>query len=131
MASPDWQQILGVRFFDGAAPDAVDYITRVGGYTVVPAAPALVKIESDPAYRRALVEADLAIADSGFMVLLWRILRRRKLRRISGLRYLQTLLDNSALRESGRTFFILPSAEAREKAVCWLCSQGFDISERD
>ena len=54
MASPDWQRILGVRFFDGAAPEAVDYITRVGGYTVVPAAPALVKIENDPAYRRAL-----------------------------------------------------------------------------
>ena len=58
MASPDWQRILGVRFFGGAAPDAVDYITRVGGYTVVPAAPALVKIENDPTYRRALVEAE-------------------------------------------------------------------------
>ena len=53
MASPDWERILGARFFNGAAPDAVDYITRVGGYTVVPAAPALVKIENDPAYRCA------------------------------------------------------------------------------
>src|SRR5207249_8827933 len=93
MACPDWQRILGVRFFDGAAPEAVDYITRVGGYTVVPAAPALVKIENDPACRRALVEADLAIADSGFMVLLWRMLRGRTSARISGLKYLRILLS--------------------------------------
>src|SRR6476660_2278599 len=98
------KRILGVRYFDGAAPDAADYITRVGGYTVVPAAPALVKIENDPAYRLALVEADLAIADSGFMVLLLRLLQRRTIARISGLKYLRILLANPRLRERGSIF---------------------------
>jgi N-acetylglucosaminyldiphosphoundecaprenol N-acetyl-beta-D-mannosaminyltransferase len=131
MASPDWQRILGVRFFNGAAPDAVDYITRVGGYTVVPAAPALVKIEDDPAYRRALVEADLAIADSGFMVLLWRLLQRRTVARISGLKYLRILLANPRLRERGITFLVLPHESSREKALVWLRKEGFEITADD
>src|SRR5436190_21038252 len=108
MASPDWQRILGVRFFDGAAPEAVDYITRVGGYTVVPAAPALVRIENDPTYRRALVEADLAFADSGFMVWLWRLLQRRTIARISGWKYLRILLADARWAERASTFLILP-----------------------
>src|SRR5438309_2338697 len=128
---PNFEQILGIRFFNGTASEAVEHVNHIRGYAVAPAAPALANIQRDAGYLRALSKADVAIADSGFMVLLWRLLRGRKLRRISGLRYLQTLLDDSALRESGRTFLILPSAEAREKAVCWLCSQGFDISERE
>jgi len=131
MASPDWQRILGVRFFDGAAPDAVDYITRVGGYTVVPAAPALVKIENDPAYRRALVEADLAIADSGFMVLLWRVLRGRTIARISGLKYLRILLADTRLRERGSIFLVLPQQSSLEKALVWLREEGFEIASDD
>jgi N-acetylglucosaminyldiphosphoundecaprenol N-acetyl-beta-D-mannosaminyltransferase len=128
---PKFEQILGIRFFNGTASEAVEHVNYIRGYAVAPAAPALANILRDAGYLCALSKADVAIADSGFMVLLWRLLRGRKLRRISGLRYLQTLLDISALRESGRTFFILPSVKAREKTVCWLCSQGFDISERD
>ncbi len=131
MSSPDWQRILGVRFFDGAAPDAVDYITRVGGYTVVPAAPALVKIENDPAYRRALVEADLAIADSGFMVLLWRMLRGGSIARISGLKYLRILLADPRLRERGSIFLVLPHQSSLEKALAWLRGEGFEIASDD
>ena len=130
MASADWQRILGVRFFDGAAPDAVDYITRVGGYTVVPAAPALVQIENDPAYRRALVEADLAIADSGFMVLLWRLLQRRTIARISGLKYLRILLADTRLRERGSIFLVLPH-QSSLKALVWLREKGFEITNND
>ena len=131
MTSSDWQRILGVRFFNGAAPDAVDYITRVGGYTVVPAAPALVKIENDPTYRRALVEADLAIADSGFMVLLWRLLQRRTIVRISGLKYLRILLANPRLHERGCIFLVLPHQSSLEKALAWLRHEGFEIANDD
>jgi hypothetical protein len=131
MASPDWERILGVRFFDGAAPDAVDYITRVGGYTVVPAAPALVKIENDPAYRCAPVEADLAIADSGFMVLLWRMLRGRTIARISGLKYLRILLANPRLHVRGSIFLVLPHQSSREKALVWLGKEDFEITADD
>jgi UDP-N-acetyl-D-mannosaminuronic acid transferase (WecB/TagA/CpsF family) len=128
MHEPRFEQILGVRFFNGPGTDALEFISRKGGYTVVPAAPALANIDRDQDYRRALVESDLAIADSGFMVLLWRILHRRKVVRTSGLRYLQLLLDRREIREPGRLFLVLPSEMARTKALKLLRSGGFEIA---
>jgi UDP-N-acetyl-D-mannosaminuronic acid transferase (WecB/TagA/CpsF family) len=126
-----FERILGVRFFNGTVEEAVDYIARVRGYTVVPAAPALARIDRDFDYARALLAADLAIADSGFMVLLWRILRRRKIARISGLKYLKLLLADQALYSSGKTFLILPTESSRTKALRWLTGEGIQIGEEN
>lgn len=127
---PSFEQILGVCFINTSVADAVNHSFEHGGYTVVPAAPALAQIDRDRDYARALLEADLAIADSGFMVLLWRVLRGRRLARISGLRYLLALLDNTSLRETG-AFFVLPSSPAREKTLSWLRQQSFAANEAD
>src|SRR5204863_2522008 len=131
MREPRFEQILGVRFFNGSGTEAAEYISRTGGYAVVPAAPALANIHRDQDYRRALLESDLAIADSGFMVFLWRILRRGKVVRTSGLRYLQILLDKRELREPGRLFLILPSEVARVKALRLLRREGYEIDATD
>src|SRR2546430_16709235 len=106
MREPRFEQILGVRFFNGPGRDAAEYISRNGGYTVVPAAPALANIHRDQDYCRALVESDLAIAESGFMLFLWRILRRRKVVRTSGLQYFRLLLVNRDLLQPWRLFLL-------------------------
>jgi exopolysaccharide biosynthesis WecB/TagA/CpsF family protein len=116
-----------VRFFNGTVEDAVQYSIEQRGYTVVPAAPALARVDRDREYARALLEADLAIADSGFMVLLWRILRGRKINRVSGLRYLLALLAVLSVREPNRVFFVLPSKAAREKTLDWLQREGLTL----
>jgi UDP-N-acetyl-D-mannosaminuronic acid transferase (WecB/TagA/CpsF family) len=97
----------------------------------VPAAPALVNIERDADYRRALVESDLAIADSGFMVLLWQVLRGRRITRTSGLKYLKLLLVKPDLHLPGRTFLVLPSEQALAKALPWLRTQQLNLNEAD
>lgn len=126
-------RILGIHFFDGSAEEAVERLCSTGGYVVVPAAPALVRIESDEDYRRALVEADLAIADSGAMVLLWRLLRRQPVTRISGLRYLQCLAAKLFACEPkhGRVVWVLPSDAARARTIRWLEANGFPFTEGD
>ena len=129
--NPRTEEILGIRFFNGSATEAVEALCRTGGYVVVPAAPALVNIQHDPGYRRALTESDLAIADSGFMVLLWRLFHRRQITRVSGLIYLKRLLERPDVQASGATFLILPSEAARDKAIPWLATQGFRISVDD
>lgn len=86
------KQILGVRFFSGSAAEAVNAGLR-GGLVVVPSAPVLVDVASKPALREAVLGADLAIPDSGLMVLLWWLLTREKLERVSGLEYLKLLLQ--------------------------------------
>ena len=46
-----------------------------GGLLVVPSAPTLKDIPTQPAYRSALLSADLVIPDSAYMVLIWNILQ--------------------------------------------------------
>ena len=58
------ERILGISFFNGTARGAVEQFRQIGGYLVAPASPALVKLNYDEEYRRALQQADLAIADS-------------------------------------------------------------------
>src|ERR1700730_2690704 len=116
------EQILGINFFNGTVDEAVDVMSRNGGLLVVPAAPALVKLESDEGYRRALVSADMAIADSGAMVLLWRILTGRRVERISGLKFLKHLVARLELRLDERVLWIVPSEVAHERTIAWLRS---------
>jgi UDP-N-acetyl-D-mannosaminuronic acid transferase (WecB/TagA/CpsF family) len=87
---------------------------------VAPAAPSLVALQYDEEYRRAIADADLAIADSGWMVLFWRIFRGERLTRISGLTFLKRLLDLSDAREFGKIFWVLPSETAKAKTLSWL-----------
>ena len=114
------ETILGVRFFNGTVDEAVVTMSRDGGLLVVPAAPALVKLQSDEGYRRALVSADMAIADSGAMVLLWKIFTGRHVERISGLKFLKHLVARLATRPTDRVVWIVPSEAAHEKTINWL-----------
>src|SRR5437870_7054065 len=117
---PSTRQILGIRFFDGDVDGAVEFISKQGGFLVVPAAPALVKLRSDDEiYRRALIKADMAIPDSGLMVLLWKIIRRESLTRISGLTYLKRLIREPEFCRAGRSFFVLPTDKAKTKLLAW------------
>ena len=77
--------ILGIKFFGGTAREAVDEISRSGGLLVAPAAPSLINLCRDAEYRHAILESDLAIADSGFMVLLWKFLPAKPFRAFPGL----------------------------------------------
>src|ERR1700681_1239137 len=90
------ETILGVNFFNGTVDEAVEAMCANRGLLVVPAAPALVKLSEDEGYRRAVTSADMAIADSGAMVLLWRIFTGRRLERISGLKFLKRLVARLA-----------------------------------
>jgi UDP-N-acetyl-D-mannosaminuronic acid transferase (WecB/TagA/CpsF family) len=116
------EQILGIKFFNGTVEEAVDVMSSNGGLLVVPAAPALVKLESDEGYRRALISADMAIADSGAMVLLWRIFTGRRVERISGLKFLKRLVARLAAHPDERVLWIVPSEAAHERSMAWLRS---------
>ena len=126
------QEILGIRFFDGNVDEAIEIMLQHGGTVVVPAAPALVKLRyENEDYRCALTQADLAIADSGLMVLLWKLLHGRKIVRISGLKYLQHLNTRLPVEKSGDVFWIVPTDSAREKTASWLSANRFAFADAD
>src|SRR5213080_2691338 len=119
---PFTETILGIHFFNGTVDEAVDAMCANGGLLVVPAAPALVKLTEDEDYRRALTSADMAIADSGAMVLLWRIFTGRRVERISGLKFLKRLIARLASQPEERLLLIVPNERAHEKTITWLSS---------
>jgi UDP-N-acetyl-D-mannosaminuronic acid transferase (WecB/TagA/CpsF family) len=125
-----FQRILGVDFFCGTAQQTIDRMKR-GGLLVVPAAPALKDLPDNLEYREALLNADLAITDSAFMVLIWNFMSTRQVPRISGLEYLKELLKDPEIRESGNTLWVMASIKSAHRNVEWLRSQGIDLQQRD
>src|SRR5438034_11286706 len=108
-------QILGIRFFNGDVEEAIGTMLRHGGFLIAPSGTCFARLREDEVYRRAVLAADLAIADSGLMVLLWRLLRREKMGRISGLKYLEHLLRKLKGEGAGEVFWVLPSERARDR----------------
>ena len=126
--SANYRHILGIRFYVGPLGGLLEQ-TRQGGLIVVPSAPVLVGLTGDPAHRQALEACDLAVTDSGFMVILWGIFQRERLVRISGLRYVRALLDQREFREPGATFWIMPSKRDEVGNRSWLAGQGMAVTE--
>ncbi len=123
-------QILGVSFFLGDAAAAVRRMNN-GGLLVAPAAPALAELATNSGYREALQSADVAIADSGFMVLVWNLLERGELHKLSGLEYLRELLKGPDLRQPHQAFWIMSSAASAERNLRWLAGQGIEVGSDD
>src|SRR5256886_16438080 len=125
------RRILGIQFVTGDVDEAVELMSRHGGFLVAPSGTCFARLREDEAYRRAVVAADLAIADSGFMVLLWRLLRREKIARISGLKYLKHLLRKLKGEGTGEVFWVLPSERARRKLFEWSRREPFPIASKN
>ena len=130
MASAQFRQILGIRFFVGNADEAIARISA-GGLLVVPAAPALKNLAHDSDYREALQGADLVITDSAFMVMIWNRLKRDSIRRVSGLKYLSSLLKQPDFYQSGGSFWIMASEESARRNCAWLRRQGIELAAAD
>ncbi len=117
---PPGHRILGIEFFGGTSREAVEEIIRTGGLLVAPAAPSMINLCRDADYRRALLASDLAIADSGFMVLLWRSFTGERVPRISGLEHVKRLLEHESVREPGATLWVVPTESSRVKLLDFL-----------
>lgn len=123
---PASRTILGIDFYQGSARDAVERMQN-GGLLMVPAAPALLQLQSDSGYREAMQNADLVLPDSAFMVLVWNLLQHDHLKRISGLTYLRELLHDTGVRRSGNCLWVMPSADSSERNLAWLAEGGIDV----
>src|SRR5215467_2007886 len=124
-------QILGIRFFNGDVEEAIGTMLRRGGFLIAPSGTCFARLRQDEVYRRAVLAADLALADSGLMVLLWRLLRREKVGRISGLKYLKHLLRKVKGEGAGEIYWVLPNERARQKLFEWSRWEAFPIASKN
>jgi N-acetylglucosaminyldiphosphoundecaprenol N-acetyl-beta-D-mannosaminyltransferase len=130
-SSVRFQQILGIRFIVGNPRDAIDQVSREGGLVVMPAAPALINLAHDKQYREALLNADFALADSSLMVAVWNFIQGDKIPKLSGLRYLRAFLERPEFRETGASFWIMPTQSSAQRDVSWLADNGIQLEEPD
>jgi N-acetylglucosaminyldiphosphoundecaprenol N-acetyl-beta-D-mannosaminyltransferase len=126
----NYRRILGVQFYVGPIEGLIERTMR-GGLIVVPSAPVMVNLQTDAVHRQAIETSDLAVTDSGFMVLLWRLFAQDKIIRISGLRYLRALLDEPRFRDSKSILWVMPSRRDEIGNRAWLMGQGMMIAESD
>jgi UDP-N-acetyl-D-mannosaminuronic acid transferase (WecB/TagA/CpsF family) len=125
------ERILGLSFFAGTLAAAVDHHAQHGGYIVIPAAPALLKLNYDDDYRRAMQGADLVLADSGLLAVLWRMAGGGRLKPISGLSYFKRLFEDGGIKAGQPTFWLFASVAAKEKAARWLGDHGLLLRDKD
>jgi len=122
-------RILGIDFFQGSAEEAVSRALG-GGLIVAPSGPNLAEIDRMPEYRTAVTSADLAILDSGFLVLCWRWKTGQSLERLSGLEFLQALLDNERFAQiATEHLWVMPSKAASDRNRLYLKSRGIHLSD--
>jgi exopolysaccharide biosynthesis WecB/TagA/CpsF family protein len=124
-------RILGIDFFNGDVDEAVASMFRHGGFLVAPSGTCFARLREDESYQRAVLAADLAIADSGLMVVLWRLLRGESVERISGLKYLKHLLGKLEGEGNREVFWILPTESARKKLLDWSGLESFSIKREN
>jgi UDP-N-acetyl-D-mannosaminuronic acid transferase (WecB/TagA/CpsF family) len=124
----DFRQILGIRFYVGQPPGLME-LTKQGGLIAVPSAPVLTHLTEDEVHRAAVEGCDFAITDSGFMVLLWRFFTGDRLVRISGLRFLQALVDLPEFRAPRATFWVMPTPADSVANRRWLVAQAVAVAD--
>jgi UDP-N-acetyl-D-mannosaminuronic acid transferase (WecB/TagA/CpsF family) len=124
-------KLLGVDIASVTAMAAADYSQQCG-LILAPSAPGLCDLASDSHYRDALLGSDLNLADSGLAILLMRWLALGKLRRTSGLGFLDHLLhSDSFINTSPRTFWIMPNQQSMKRNLHWIQSQGLPVLLQD
>jgi len=120
-------QILGIQFFNGDVDEAVSSMFQRGGFLVAPSGTCFARLREDEMYRRAVLAADLAIADSGLMVVVWRLLQRENVQRISGFKYLKHLLGKLKDEGTGNICWVLSSERAQQKLFDWSHREDFPL----
>jgi len=117
---------LDINFVDGLYSKIFDKI-KLGGFMVVPSGPGLSSIGKDLQYTEAVKNADFAIPDSGFMVLLLRWLKGIKIKKLSGFKFLNFFLKENF--QKNELFLIDPNAYESKKNNDYLNKIGIPIEQ--
>lgn len=125
-------KVLQISFACGDLEDLVNAALDGRGLMTAPSAPCLAIAAKDPIYTEQLAASKLAIADSGAMALMWRLAcPKTRLRRISGLAFLEGILQDPRIRQPGALFLVDPSEEASKRNQHFLKGVGIEIKNED
>ena len=119
--SSDLIQALGVGFYKGNLQDACSRALK-GGLVTAPSGPGLAQdLTACSEYKRALGNSDLVLPDSGFLCLWMKWVWRKNLRRISGLVFLQSILEIIDWEETA--FWVMPDEKQAIANGKWIAEK--------
>lgn len=125
------ERVLGLDFFVGSVEEAAARIA-LGGLLTAPAAIGLAEdFVRVPDYRRALLESEVVLTDSGFLVNVWNCRTGRRMTRTSGLKFLRHWLARPESRQPRACGWVLPRAEDVVRTRAWLAAQGIATEPED
>lgn len=123
----DRVKILGISFFNGHVNSLISQL-KEGGLLVVPSGPGLATIETEKHYYKSLLAAEYAIADSGYMALIWNLFHKQKVKRISGLKFLNSFFSNKEIKAINSFFLINPNLIEGQANVMLMNRLGFSLA---
>ena len=103
-------KLKDITFYSGSNEEIYDKFLR-SQILVAPAASALADLEKKSEYYEALKNSDIAILDSGFFCILLRILKKIKVKKLSGYLFLDLFLNN--VEKNSKILLINPSEKSR------------------
>jgi len=106
-------KLFGIIFINGNYDNAISRLSK-GGLMVVPSGPGLATIGKDIRYTEAVQNSDFAIPDSGFMVLLYRIFKGKRIRKLSGAMFIKLFVNEPILKDKNKIFLVDPNIEESE-----------------
>lgn len=124
--------ILGIQFTNQPVGLIYDKLSNDGGLLTVPSGPGLANIPNDLVYYRALQNADLVIADSGYMVLIWNLISKEKINRVSGLAFINHFVNQYPLETEKKSVFLVnPTAAEQTANLAYFNSVGIPVATHD
>ena len=113
------ERVLGIDFFNGTCQAACEQAEQ-GGLVLAPSGPGLAgDLTRSAIYREAVQEADLVLADSGLLCLWAKYLSGKKIQRVSGLLFLQNLLERKKWVRSS-SLWVMPDQKQSDANVRWM-----------
>lgn len=128
----DHLSILGIHFFNKKVEDCYDLLRSKGGLLTVPSGPGLASIPNDATYYHSLLNSDLVIADSGYMALIWNLISKNKVNRISGLAFINYFVEVYPKQTSHQQVFLVnPTPDEQKANLAYYQSLGVSITEEN
>jgi len=123
-----YKNILNIKFIESDYKKIIKKL-ELGSFMVVPSGPGLATIDIDKKYYKSLLHSDFALVDSSFMALLYRLFYFKRIRKLSGAKFIRKFFNEDILKEQNSLFLIDPSNKEMIKNRLYLKSKGIRIED--
>ena len=120
--------LFDISFINGNYKVAFSLLNK-GQFMVVPSGPGLATIDKDVKYWNALINSDFALPDSGFMVILYRLYFHKKIKKLSGAKFIKFFLREEKLRKKKNLFLIDPNCSESQINRNYLNKLGIPLDQ--